>query len=58
MGNQFASPLIDYDDLRREIAEAIRLTLRELAAENAMSYEDFLHTLRNIAAAPSNAPSP
>lgn len=33
--------MYDYDELKREIVEAVRATLRELAAENGMSYEDF-----------------
>jgi hypothetical protein len=32
--------LFDYDELKREITEAIRSTLRELAAERGMSYEE------------------
>jgi hypothetical protein len=45
MSRQVESSLIDYDDLRREIAEAIRSTLRELAAERGISYEDMYNEL-------------
>jgi hypothetical protein len=41
MNKQLETSLYDYDELKREIAEAVRATLRELAAENGMSYEDF-----------------
>jgi hypothetical protein len=32
----------NYEELKRDIAEAIRATLRELADEHGMSYEDYL----------------
>jgi hypothetical protein len=35
-------PLIDYEELKRDIAEAIRAVIRELADERGISYDDCL----------------
>jgi hypothetical protein len=36
------SPLIDYNELKRNIVEAIRATIRELAQEHNMTYDEYL----------------